>query len=83
MQIIRVFVLFSILGTLLGGCASIRGAASGSPGDAWYARASNYTGKIRNVHYCPQDGDACYQAKFMSKKELAKLAKDPAQSTER
>lgn len=78
MQIIRVFVVLSIMGALVGGCASIRGAASGSPGDAWYARASNLSGKIKNVHYCPQEGDTCYQAKFMSTKELAMMAKDPA-----
>jgi len=77
MQIIRVFFVLSILGALLGGCASIRGAASGSPGDAWYARASTLSGKIKNVHYCPQKGDACYQAKFMSTRELAVMAKDP------
>ncbi len=75
MQIIRILVVLSFLGAALSGCAAIRGASSGAPGDAWYVRASTLSGKIKDVHYCPTEGSDCYAAKFVSTKELATLAK--------
>ena len=77
MKIMRVIVVLSFLGVALTGCSAIRGASSGAPGtvgDAWYVRASTFSGKIKDVHYCPPVGSDCYKANFVSKKELAAMA---------
>lgn len=76
MRIIRIFVVLSFLAVTLGGCSAIRGASSGAPGDAWYVRASTFSGKIKDIHYCPTEGSDCYEAQFVSTKELARLAND-------
>ncbi len=77
MRLLRIVVVLSLFAALLGGCASIRGAASGAPGDAWYIRASNWTGKIKEVHYCPPERTDCWEAKFVDTKELALRATEP------
>jgi hypothetical protein len=77
MPILRIVVFLSLFASLIGGCSAIRGGASGAPGDAWYIRASNFSGKIKDIHYCPPVGSDCYEAKFVDTKELAVRYKEP------
>ena len=78
MRFIQVIFVVSLLGLAVGGCTAIRGATSGAPGNAWYVKASTFSGKIKDVHYCPPEGSDCYKAKFVDTKELALMSKNPA-----
>lgn len=73
-------VVLSFLGLALSGCTAIRGATSGAPGNAWYVKASTFSGKIKDVHYCPPEGSYCYEAEFVDRKELAATAQAAASS---
>ena len=72
MKIIRTFLVLSILCATVGGCTIIRGSTAGPAGDAWYVRGRYYTGKVKDIHYCPAQETTCYEAPVVSNQDFAK-----------
>lgn len=82
MQIIGTLLVVSLLAITLSGCTIIRGTATGSSGETWYARQGYYTGKVKGIYYCPADGADCVEARTVERAEYERLTSSQTPSAE-